>query len=700
MNFFEEYHKINNLINAGNSETARNELIKLLDIFKKNNIKYDEVTNSLIRQVGLFPYMQPDTARWQDRFVFESFKADIGEQKKIILHREQSLLLKKLLNGENIAVSAPTSFGKSFVIDSFISIKKPNNIVIIVPTIALTDETRRRLQKKFAPEYRLITTSDAALSEKNIFIFPQERALSYLTRIKTIDILIVDEFYKASFNFDKERSPSLLRAILKLKKISKQRYFLAPNIAELKGNIFTEGMDFFEFKFNTVFLEKHELFEEINGDETIKSKFLLDILKETKGKTLIYAGTYPNISNVATLLISTHQESKRELLIQFKKWLEINYSPNWQLTKLVSKGTGIHNGQLHRSLSQIQIKLFEERDGLKNIVSTSSIIEGVNTCAENVVLWSNLSGAGRAKINDFTYKNIIGRSGRMFKHFIGKVFILEMPPAEKATNLELPIPDNLLGSIDDDDIRNELTKDQVAKIIAYKEEMETLIGEDNFKTIQNDNALQSCNSTLILGIARDIHENSKSWNGIGYLNSENPEDWDRFLYKAINFQTTGWGAEYRKLVTFVKTLSLNWKLSIPQMLQTLSQVDITIDDFFKLERTVTFKLSAILTDMNTIQKKMLGQDAVDISPFISKLSHAFLPTKVYQLEEYGLPRMISKKIHNAHILDITNEEISLHLLLDQLREIGHEKMCQSVNNLNEFDKYILKYFYDGISSFS
>ncbi|TOJ55382.1 hypothetical protein CGI36_24620, partial [Vibrio parahaemolyticus] len=79
---------------------------------------------------------------------------------------------------------------------------------------------------------------------------------------------------------------------------------------------------------------------------------------------------------------------------------------------------------------QIQVRLFEEEHGLKNLVSTSSIIEGVNTSAENVVLWSNLSGRGRARINDFSYKNIIGRGGRMFRHFIGKIYILEKPPEE------------------------------------------------------------------------------------------------------------------------------------------------------------------------------------------------------------------------------------------------------------------------------
>lgn len=44
---------------------------------------------------------------------------------------------------------------------------------------------------------------------------------------------------------------------------------------------------------------------------------------------------------------------------------------------------------MHRSLSQIQVKLFEYTEGLDTIISTSSIIEGVNTQAEQVIVWSN-----------------------------------------------------------------------------------------------------------------------------------------------------------------------------------------------------------------------------------------------------------------------------------------------------------------------
>jgi superfamily II DNA or RNA helicase len=201
---FNTCQKINGLLETDRDNEAREELIKLLDFHQTQDIKYAPIVNHFIRETGLFPYLQQDTSSWAERYIYEAFKVDVGTEVPVTLHREQSFLLKKLIQGANLAVSAPTSFGKSFVIDAFIKLKKPKNVLIIVPTIALTDETRRRLYKKFATEYKIITTTDIEPSDKNIFIFPQERAISYLNKVEHFDILIVDEFYKASNNNDKE----------------------------------------------------------------------------------------------------------------------------------------------------------------------------------------------------------------------------------------------------------------------------------------------------------------------------------------------------------------------------------------------------------------------------------------------------------------------------------------------------------------
>ena len=690
---FDQCHIINELLIGKQENEARQELIKLLDYHQTNELDYNPLVNHLIRETGLFPYLEPETSNWEERFIYNAFKVDVGEEKLLTLHREQSFLLKSLLEGRNIAVSAPTSFGKSFVIDAYIKIKKPNNVLIIVPTLALTDETRRRLYKKFAHEYKIITTSDVELSDKNIFIFPQERAMNYINIVESFDIMIVDEFYKASSKFDKERSPSLIRAMIRLGAKSNQKYYLAPNITSIDSNPFTEDMEFIRLDFNTVFLEKHELYNQINNNEE-KSEKLLEILSENRGKSLIYAGTYSNIDSLTYLFLDTYEPVKNELLEMFADWLSKNYDVNWSLTKLISREIGVHNGRLHRSLSQIQVKLFEEETGIRNLISTSSIIEGVNTSAENVIIWRNRKGS--AKLDDFTYKNIIGRGGRMFKHFIGKIYILEQPPIEGQTQLDIPFPDEILGDLDDTKYEGLLTKEQVAKLKIYNDEMGELIGVQVYDELKAESAFQSSNSELIKTIAIDLTTNPDEWNGLYYLNEFKPENWDRLLYKVIKLQPGNWDTGYKVFVEFIKIMAYNWSKSIPELLNELEDYDVGIDKFFLLERNVTYKFSALLNDLNTLQKRILKDKQYDISKFIKWCSHAFLPKVVFQLEEYGLPRMISKKLHESNVIDFYNNELTIHSVVEQLNEIGKEMTIERTNNLDEFDKYILNYFFDGI----
>lgn len=705
MDIFKSCHKINDFLATNLEIDARNELIKLLDYHNKNDIEYTPLVNHMIRETGLYPYLNGDTASWEDRFIYEVFKVDIGG-KDCTLHREQSSLLKELIEGENVAVSAPTSFGKSFVIDAFISIKKPDNVVIIVPTIALTDETRRRLYKKFSHEYKIITTTEIELADKNIFIFPQERAMNYVNKLESIDILIIDEFYKASSDYDKSRSPSLLKAIIKLGLKSKQKYFLAPNITSIGDNVFTKDMKFIDkLGFNTVYLDRHERYKEITGDkvqkELQKGEILIDILEKTKTKSLIYAASYAQIDKVSNLLNERLEVSEKPLLKEFEKWLTENYDVNWKLTNLVKRGVGIHNGQLHRSISQIQVKLFEVKEGLDNILSTSSIIEGVNTSAENVIIWRNRKSGSNSLLDSFTYKNIIGRGGRMFKYFIGKIYLLESPPPEDATQLDIPFPDTILGDLDEKVYSSSLDHDQISKIISFKDEMYEILGKEAYDRLLKENIFQSNNSEFIKETARQMKNNPSDWNGLSYLNSDDPESWDRLLWKIINLQPGEWGdgaysAQHKKFVEFVKILVGNWDKSIPELLDELEEFDVDIEQFFKLERIVAFNLSSLISDINTLQKEIID-NGTDVSHFVSKISHVFLPSVVYQLEEYGLPRMIARKIHNNGIINFEDDQLNIHNTIDIFHKIGKETML-SQNNIDSFDRYILEYFYDGISS--
>ena len=693
MDVFATCSDINDYLDEDDHDTARNSLIKLLDYLKEHGEIYPPVVNHLIRRTGLLPYMEVDNAHWQDRFVHHAFAVDIGQGVQRTLHREQSRVLKKLLVGNDIAISAPTSFGKSFILDALIALTMPTNAMIIVPTIALTDEIRRRLQNKFGDTYRVITTHDVELSEKNIFVFPQERAIGYLDALENIDLLVVDEFYKASEKFDKERSSQLQRAVLKLAEKAKQRYFLAPNISSLRGSPITADMEFIRIDTNTVNLNVKPFHKKIRGDNTVKGQFLSSILKKINGKTIIYAGTYTGIDQVSVVALESLLESESLLLSDFSLWLSECYAANWTLESLVRRGCGIHNGRMHRSLSQIQVRLFEEEeDGLNNLISTSSIIEGVNTSAKNVIVWRNKNGSFNLKA--FDYKNILGRAGRMFKHFVGDIYVLENPPQDEEIELSLDFPDRLLGDLDEEVYKNDLSNDQIAKIIEYKTEMRTLIGAENFNAILRENSFQTSDTEQLLKIARNMSEYQDEWRGFAYLNSDNSANWDTSIYKVLNTVPGGWEVQYSKYVAFVRTLSGNWQKSIPELLSELEEFEIDIEKFFQLERSVTFKLASSLSDISILYNYIIGE--LDISPFIHKASHAFLPSVVYQLEEYGLPRMLSKKIQKSGIIDLHNQDLSLHTALQNLLEITQEKIIKVVPDLLSFDHYILHHFYEGL----
>jgi len=690
---YERCVEINDLLNEHQEAEARSRVIALLNDVDAEHGEYSPLLNHLIRAVGLLPYLQLETADWQDRFVSEAFKTDIGGGNNAVLHTEQSAILKRLLAGESLAISAPTSFGKSFIIDAFIAIRQPNIVVLIVPTIALADEARRRLTNKFSSTYKIITTTDATLAEKSILVFPQERAFAYLPKLENIDILIVDEFYKASARFDDTRSSTLLNTMVELGKRARQRYYLAPNINSINENPFTEGMSFQSIDFRTVITRVWRLYRKREADEKkddFKERMLTDLAKRDIGKTLIYAGTYSGIGKVCQILLREKSVKQSELLQNFASWIRINYGREYLLSRYVRRGFGIHNGQLHRSLSQIQIKLFEEEDGLDTIVSTSSIIEGVNTQAENVILWSVKNGG--ANIDYFTYRNIIGRAGRAFKYFIGKVFLLEEPPSKEYTELSLDFPDDVACSVDVNDPGVRLDNDQYQKIKVYHDKMEALLGAERWRRIKENPQIKAYKPSLLLPLVEKIAKNPRWPANYDALTADNTWDWRTPLEAIINEAGL---RNVNRLRAYTCMACNPWNDSIVNTYNRVKDYGIGYEDMFAFERAISFNLSSLLAVINIIKQEFYP-DAPDISSFVHRTRCAFLPKLVYQLEEYGLPRMISRKIQDAGIINLEDDGREIGDVISEFKRIGRRRLVESIGQLHPFDVYIIKYFYSGI----
>lgn len=689
---FEECAQINALIENSNKAEARSMVVNLLDKLRRDGNEYTPLINHVIREVGLFPYIDPKTALWEDLVVVEAFKANVGDETPVTLHSAQSHVLKRLLLGDNIAISAPTSFGKSFIVDAFIAIRQPENVVMIVPTIALADETRRRIEHKFSHKYKIITTTDATITERNIFIFPQERSFAYLDKLEKIDMLIVDEFYKASSMFADDRSSSLLSAIIELGRISRQKYYLAPNIHKIADNVFTQGMQFMRLTdFKTVITKAAKIYEKRRSDENVdefKKNNLVNILQNNTAKTLVYAGSYNNINKVSTILADNLPYKETSLLRDFNDWLKVNYGDSFSLCQLSERGIGIHNGKMHRSLSQIQVKLFECTEGLDTIISTSSIIEGVNTQAEQVIVWSNKNGLH--KFDYFTYRNIIGRAGRMFKYFVGKVYLLEEPPVQENTTLTIDFPDEVAESLDSEDPGIEINQEQNNHIKEYEEFMMNALGAENFRQIRKLSIFKSCDPRILKSLIEKLKANPNWPRGYAALAATNTYNWREPVLDVVSLL----GDNMARLIKIaIWKMPDNWTRSIAEVYSELS--DISYEDLFSAERYLSYNLCSTLSVIN-ILKKSFDPTSPDISLFIGRAANAFLPKLVYQLEEYGLPRMISRKIQNSGLINLEDDSVEISEIIKQFNNIGREKVIQGLNNLLPFDKFIINYFYDGI----
>lgn len=151
-----------------------------------------KVLDSLVREVGLYPYLDPTKLHEADIVAYE-FHRPTPDDEGLVFHRVQASVFWSLMNGESVVLSAPTSFGKSLIIDAVIAAKKYNNIVVVVPTIALIDETRRRLSK-YSAIYKIITHHSQERSDKNIFVLTQERVVDR-EDLDEVDFFVIDEFY-------------------------------------------------------------------------------------------------------------------------------------------------------------------------------------------------------------------------------------------------------------------------------------------------------------------------------------------------------------------------------------------------------------------------------------------------------------------------------------------------------------------------
>ena len=131
------------------------------------------------------------------------------------LHRYQRMVIDSFIIGQTnrYVLTAPTSFGKTFLVYEIIQKMNYGNILLIFPAISLLSENYSRLcmMEEFR-NYSIHSLSEEEfnIAEKNIFIFTPERFLSFMDSHQDLqfDFAFIDEVYKIdnSFVIDQESS--------------------------------------------------------------------------------------------------------------------------------------------------------------------------------------------------------------------------------------------------------------------------------------------------------------------------------------------------------------------------------------------------------------------------------------------------------------------------------------------------------------
>jgi len=650
------------------------------------------IVESLTRTVGLFPYTDVEALDLRDRIAYE-FNRPLNMAPDFVFHREQTEVYHRLLAGESVILSAPTSFGKSRIIDAVIASGKFANIVVVVPTLALIDETRRRLAQ-FSEDFKIVTHLSQRPAKKNIFVLTAERAVAY-AHFPKIEFFVIDEFYKLddlgdSPGADPSRAVALNIAFRKLWRMRGQFYLLGPNVERIPVEVREKLQCHLHFTdFATVIAEPHRVPR--RGKEMDR---LVELCKRLDEPTLIFCRSPARANTIAARLVDEELGQTAVHLGPAAQWAARHYHPDWIWGRAIVNGIGVHHGRLPRALAQYTVRMFNDLS-LRFLICTSTLIEGVNTKAKNVVVFDDK--IAKQQIDFFTFNNIKGRSGRMFEHFIGRVFLFAEPPDEQLPFVDFPlftqdrrVPDSLLVQIADEDL--EVDAKARAKKWSEQEVLDVNVLREN-ATIDPDAQLSLARE--IRGDARHV-EQLLSWNripSVDQLRYVCELIWSYF-FAETRFKSGVFSGRQLAFKVWqlrrVKDSSVRVRQELEPGQFAARSPDDAVERVLQFERVwAGFEFPRYLMAVSRIQEYVLqtqGLSSGDYRYFASQVECLFRNPVVAALDEYGIPLQVAERIesllgstddldvalHNLKRADLTTlklDRFELELLIDAARAL-------------------------------
>lgn len=386
------------------------------------------------------------------------------------LHRYQKQVLEnfKMNKLNRFVLTAPTSFGKTFLVYEVVRKMRYRNVLLVFPSISLLSENFSKIRNSSVfLEYKIHSLSEEEYdpNELNVFLFTPERYLSFMDKNSFLrfDFSFIDEVYKIDNSFimdqettgENERDTAYRLALEFICDISEDMLLAGPYMA-LPDQFVNSTASFINFandnKFQFLKYNQFEIVEktyqiikgkreyiigntivpigDINKSEKI-SRIIKSISSATEN-TIIYCGRKTKTEEYAKILlhnqdlVSAFKQQCRATTTNvfdiFLEHIENTFGSDWVVFKALKARIGIHHSLIPKYIQKEIINQFN-KGALICLFSTTTITEGVNTTAKNIIITSNKKGIKQLK--QFDAKNIAGRAGRFGQHYLGRVIDLD-----------------------------------------------------------------------------------------------------------------------------------------------------------------------------------------------------------------------------------------------------------------------------------
>lgn len=461
--------------NSGLHKVWSQQIIALLEKLYKQDKKIHFYKYSILFSCSNFQGLQTSKFDFNNPSIFDQIIELSNKEYYRVPNSENSYFFedqKSIFDGfshQYFSYSAPTSLGKSYVMRVFIKqqiLQNSNDdFAIIVPTKALINETKTKILDDLGQQlmkeknYKVVVSANDMVLEQDhhfIYVMTPERFLYLLnTTNKRVSYLFIDEAHKISSK--DSRSPFYYDLINKTSSYDPKPHiiFSSPNIPNPEEYLRlvpdNEGKNkqrstyapvcqmkyLVDLKDGAVkaFNDYSKTFIKMgNASSKLTLSSLINYVSDDDEQNIIYCSSLRETIDQAVEYSKNYtpslNEKQQEELNKLSKEIKNEINAEYFLVDLIKKGIAFHVGYLPASIRK-RIEDAFKNHSIKTLFCTSTLIEGVNLPADNLFITDYKNG--RNNLDKVSFKNLIGRIGRIDHNLFGNVFMVCLSNSDEQT---------------------------------------------------------------------------------------------------------------------------------------------------------------------------------------------------------------------------------------------------------------------------